>query len=107
MIKNILVLFTVLGLAAVASAKSYSITLYEPSVIGGAELKPGDYTLELKDERVVIKKGKTTGEAPVKVETADSKYSSTTVRYRNGDGKYHIQEIHLGGTNMKLVVSAN
>src|SRR5438552_16433137 len=107
MIRNILVLFTVLGLAAVASAKSYSITLYEPSVIGGAELKPGDYTLELKDEKVVIKKGKQMGEAPVKVETADSKYSTTTVRYRNGDGKYHIQEIHLGGTNMKLVVNAN
>jgi hypothetical protein len=105
MIGKILVLFTVLGLAAVASAKSYSITLYEPSVIGGAELKPGDYKLELKDEKVVIKKGKQMGEAPVKVETADSKYSSTTVRYRNGDGKYHIQEIHLGGTNMKLVVA--
>ena len=50
MIKNILVFFTLLGLAAVASAKSYSITLYEPSVIGGAELKPGDYRLELKNE---------------------------------------------------------
>jgi len=107
MIKNILVLFTVLGLAAVASAKSYSITLYEPSVIGGAELKPGDYILELKDERVVIKKGKQMGEASVKVETADSKFSSTKVCYRNGDGKYHIQEIYLGGTNLKLVVNAN
>ena len=67
------------------------------------ELKPGDYTLELKDEKVVIKKGKQMGEAPVKVETADSKYASTTVRYRNGDGKYRIQEIHLGGTNTKLI----
>lgn len=107
MIRNILVLFTVLGLAAVASAKSYSITLYEPSVIGGAELKPGDYTLELKDEKVLIKKGKQVGEAPVKVETADSKFSSTKVRYRNGDGKYRIQEIYLGGTNMRLVVIPN
>ena len=105
MIKNILVLFTVLGLAAVASAKSYSITLYQPSVIAGMELKPGDYTLELKSEKVVIKRGKAIGEAAVKVETAESKYSSTSVRYRNGDGKYHIQEIHLGGTNMKLVVN--
>jgi hypothetical protein len=104
---KILVLFVALGLAAVASAKSYSITLFEPSIIGGAELKPGDYTLELKDEKVVIRKGKQLGEAPVKVETADSKYPTTTVRYRNGDGKYRIQEIHLGGTNMKLLVSAD
>jgi hypothetical protein len=107
MINRILVLFTVLALAGLASAKSYSITLFEPSVIGGSELKPGEYTLELKDEKVVIKKGKQMGEAAVKVETADSKYSTTSVRYTNGDGRYHIQEIHLGGTNMKLVVTAN
>jgi hypothetical protein len=107
MINRILVLFTVLALAGLASAKSYTITLFEPSVIGGSELKPGEYTLELKDEKVVIKKGKQMGEAAVKVETADSKYSTTSVRYSNGDGKYHIQEIHLGGTNMKLVVTAN
>jgi hypothetical protein len=108
MTKKILVLFTaLLGLVALASAKSYSLTLYEPSLIGGTELKPGDYTLELKNEKVVIRKGKQMGEAPVKVESADNKYSSTTVRYRNGDGKYRIQEIHIGGTNMRLVVSAD
>jgi hypothetical protein len=107
MINRILVLFTVLALAGLASAKSYSLTLFEPSVIGGTELKPGDYTLELKDEKVVIKKGKQMGEAAIKIETADSKYSTTSVRYSNGDGKYHIQEIHIGGTNMKLVVTAN
>lgn len=104
---KILLLLAALVLAVLASAKSYSITLFEPSVIGGMELKPGDYTLELKDERVVIRKGKQVGEAPVKVETADGKYASTTVRYSNGDGKYHIREIHLGGTNMKLMVSAD
>jgi len=106
MSKKILMLFAVLGLAAVASAKSYSIMLFEPSLLGGSELKPGNYTLEMKDEKVIIRAGKHVAEAPVKVETADSKYSSTTVRYRNGDGKYRIQEIHIGGTNLKLVVNA-
>ncbi len=43
MIHRILVIFTVLALAGLASAKSYSITLFEPSVIGGTELKPGNY----------------------------------------------------------------
>ena len=105
MIKKIVVLFTVLGLAMVAGAKSYSITLFQPSVIAGMELKAGDYTLELKDEKVLFKRGKQIGEAAVKVETVESKYASTSVRYRNGDGKYHIQEIHLGGTNMKLVIN--
>jgi hypothetical protein len=108
MTKKILVLFTALvGLVALASAKSYPITLRAPSVIGGTELKPGDYTLELKGEKVVIRKGKQRSEAPVKVENADNKYSATTVRYRNGDGKYHIQEIRIGGTNLKLVVNAD
>ena len=106
MMNKIVVFVAMLALAAVASAKSYSITLYEPSVIGGTELKPGAYSLELKDQKVVIRKGKQMGEAAVKVESADSKFSSTTVRYSNGDGKYHIQEIHLGGTNMKLIVNA-
>jgi hypothetical protein len=105
--KKILVVFVALGMTVIASAKSYSITLFEPSLIGGAELKPGDYVLELKDEKVVIRKGKQIGEAPVKVETADTKYPATTVRYRNGDGKYRIQEIHLGGTSMKLLVSVD
>jgi hypothetical protein len=105
MMNKIVVLVAMLAVAALASAKSYSIKLFEPSVIGGIELKPGDYTLELKDEKVVIRKGKQIGEAPVKVESADTKYSSTTVRYSNGDGRYHIQEIHLGGTNMKLIVN--
>ncbi len=105
MMNKIVVLVAMLAVAALASAKSYSIKLFEPSVIGGTELKPGDYTLELKDEKVVIRKGKQMGEALVKVESADTKYSSTTVRYSNGDGRYHIQEIHLGGTNMKLIVN--
>ena len=105
--KKILVLFTALGLTALASAKSYNITLFEPSLIGGTELKPGEYTLVLKEEKVVLKKGKQMGEAAVKIETADAKYPSTTVRYRNGDGKYRIQEIHLGGTNMKLVINVD
>lgn len=106
MTKKILVLFVVMALAAVAGAKSYSLTLLEPSVMGGTELKPGDYTLELKDEKLVIRKGKYMSEAPVKVENADAKYPTTIVRYDTGDGKYRIKEIHLGGTNMELIVHA-
>ena len=105
MTKKIVLTLATLGMAAIASAKTYSITLFEPSLIGGAELKPGNYSLEVKDQKVVIHHGKQTGEAQVKIEHADNKYSSTTVRYTNGDGKYHIQEIHLGGTDMKLVIA--
>lgn len=102
--KKLLVLTCLLGLS-VAYAKSYHLTLYEKSVLGATELKPGDYTIELKNEQVILKNGKVLAEAPVKVENDSNKYSTTTVRYSNGDGKYKITEIRLGGTNMKLVVN--
>ena len=101
---NKLVLVTgVLALSAMASAKSYSVTLFQPSVVAGAELKPGDYKVDLKDSKAVITNGKQKVEAEVKVESAPEKFGATSVKYQNGDGKYRIQEIRLGGTNTKLV----
>jgi hypothetical protein len=102
MIKKILVLFTCLALAA-AFADTYRVTLFQPSELAGKQLKPGDYKLELKDGKVTLVKGKEVVEAPVKVETSDQKFSATSVRYSNGDGKMKIQEIRLGGTKTKLV----
>jgi hypothetical protein len=89
---------------ALASPKSYNITFFQPSIVGGTELKAGDYRFEVKDQKLVIKHGHETTEANVKVETANSKYPSTTIRYDNADGKYRVQEIHVGGTNMKLLL---
>lgn len=100
--KRIVFVFLVLALA-VASAKTYSVTLFQPSVVGGTELQPGDYKVDVQDSKVVIKSGKTSVESPVKVETAGEKFNATSVRYTNGDGKYRVQEIRLGGTNTKLV----
>ena len=39
----------------------------------------------------------------MKVETADKKFSATSVRYTSGEGRSAIQAIRLGGTNTKLV----
>jgi hypothetical protein len=52
----------------------------------------------------VIKHGHETTEAAVKVESGEAKYSSTTVRYANADGKNKVEEIRVGGTNMKIVL---
>jgi len=100
--KRILFAISVAGLA-LASAKSYSVTLFQPSLFGNTPLAPGDYKVEVVDQKAVIHKGKIQCEAPVKVETSDMKYSGTSVRFSNGDGKMHIQEIHIGGSNTKLV----
>jgi hypothetical protein len=103
MIKKILLSIATLALAVASAASTYRITLYQPSIINGTELKPGEYKLTLTDRKAVITSGKTSVEADVKAETAENKFSSTTVRYRNGDGKYRVEEIRLGGTNTKLV----
>jgi len=104
MMKKLLFAFTVLGLA-LASAKTYRLTFYDPVVVGGAELTPGEYKMEIKNDKVVITDGKHSGEAPVKVEKAESNFTSTSVRYQNADRKFRVNEIRLGGTNLKLVLS--
>jgi hypothetical protein len=103
MARKLLPMFAILALSSVASAKSFSVTLFQPSIVGGAELQPGDYKLDWNESKVVIRNGKKSAEAMVKVETGDQKFNSTSVRYQNGDGKYRIQEIRLGGTKTKLV----
>ena len=90
---------------AFASAKSYTVTFFEPTLIGGTELKAGEYKFEVQEQKIVIKHGKELTEASVKVETVDSKYPATTVRYANADGKNKVEEIRVGGTKMKLVLN--
>jgi hypothetical protein len=101
--KTLLLTFATFGLAIASAATSYKVTLFQPTLIGGKELKPGVYKVEVKDSTAVLSQGKESVEAPVKTETADSKFSNTSVRYRNGDGKYRIEEIRIGGTSTRLV----
>jgi hypothetical protein len=88
---------------SLVNAKTFSLTLFENSTVGGTQLKPGTYKLEVMDQKVIIRNDKQAGEAPIKIENSDTKYSSTTVRYRTDDGRNNIQEIRLGGTKMKIV----
>jgi hypothetical protein len=100
--KRILVAFLFVVLA-LASAKTYNVTLYQPSVVAGTELQAGNYKLDLQQDKIVMSNGKQSVESAVKVEQSESKFGSTTVRYANADGKLRIQEIRLGGTKTKLV----
>ncbi len=103
MVRKFVLGFAVLALA-VASAETYRFTLFQPSVVKGTELRPGAYKLELKDNRIVIAGGGQSVEAAVKVESAEKKFSSTTLRYASSGGKYSIEEINLGGTRTRLVL---
>lgn len=103
MMRKVLLAFGLVALAAVAGAKSYTVNLFVPTMIGSEAFTPGEYKVEVVDQKALIRNGKLHGEFPVKVEENASKYASTTVRYSNNDGKMRVQEIHLGGTKTKLV----
>jgi hypothetical protein len=101
--KKLLLTFATFALAAASAASTYKVTLFQPTIVAGKELKPGVYKVEVKDSTATLSQGKDSVEAQVKTETADTRFASTSVRFRNGDGKYRIEEIRLGGTSTKLV----
>src|SRR5258708_38679706 len=99
-----IVLAGTLGLAvATAGSSSYTIQLSEKAVVAGKELKPGEYKVQVDGDKATIKNSNQTAEATVKVETSDQKFSRSTVRYNNADGKYRVEQIQLGGTKTTLV----
>lgn len=99
MVKTFLFGFATLALAVASAASSYHVTFYQPVMINGAELKPGDYKLELKDKTAVIKQGNTTAEAPVTIQKEAQKYNQTTVRLKG----MQVEDIRLGGTNTRVI----
>lgn len=96
---------SVLTLGALAQAETYHVTLLKPSIVAGKELKPGEYKVEVNNDKAVISHGKDSVETKVKTESADKKYGSTTVRYELEGEKYKVQEIGIGGTKTRLVIS--
>ena len=107
--KKLIVLFALFALVAAiagtvpAIGPSYNVKLLRASVVKGMELKEGEYRLNLGKETATIGNGKVSVEAPVNVETADSKFDSTAIRYTEQAGKSVISEIRVGGTKTKIV----
>jgi hypothetical protein len=56
-------------------------------------------------DKVVLKNGARLVETSVSVQNTDSKNASTSLRLEAENGKMHIKEIRLGGTNTRLVVN--
>ena len=98
-----LILFGTVGLAVASAGSSYTVDLTEKAVVAGKELKPGQYKIQVDGDKATIKSSGQTAEATVKVENGDQKFSRSTVRYNTADGKYHIDQIQLGGTKTTLV----
>ncbi|MFN7992136.1 MAG: hypothetical protein U0Q18_00950 [Bryobacteraceae bacterium] len=101
MVKQVLISFAVLA-ASVASAETFRVTLVEPSIVKGTELKAGECKFDVKDNAVVIAQGRQKVEVPVTVNTVDKKFAGTRILYDTVSGKYSIKEIQIGGTKTKL-----
>jgi hypothetical protein len=102
-IAKLVVCLGTVAMAWASAAKPYEVILNNPAQVSGTELKPGTYKVEVTGDKAMIRGAKQSVECSIKVEENDQKYSATTVRYNVVDGKYRVNEIHLGGTNMKLV----
>lgn len=102
MLYRLTLCLVVLSLAT-ASAATYKVTLFQPSVIQGTELKAGEYKVDVTDQKAVLMNGKTPIELSARVENGEQKFSSTTVRYSEHNGKQSVAEIRLGGSKTKLV----
>ena len=109
MLKKLVLILAVGALIAsagtVPTGTRYKITLLQNAVFQGTELKAGDYQLNLAESKITItnENGKHPLEVPVKVETEDKKFETTTVRFSTTTGKAVVSEIRLGGTKTRLV----
>ena len=99
MIKRAFLLVSVMGLAIASAASNFSLNFYQPTVVNGTTLKVGEAKLELHDNKAVVKQGKTSVEATVKVETSNSKYLYTTVGYKDADNQAVVDELRAIATS--------
>ena len=102
--KKMIFAFAAVMTMAVASASTHTITFYEKANLNGAEFAPGQYRMEINGDKLMIKNGKKTIEAPVTVSNQEQKYANSSVRFKTAEGKNTIQEIRVGGTTMKVKV---
>jgi len=91
--------FVFAATAVLSAANGYNVTFYDPVVVNGTTLKAGDYKLEINADTAILKQGKVTAQAPVKVENSDKKFLTSTVRLNGGQ----LEEIRLGGTHTRVI----
>jgi acetamidase/formamidase len=101
MIRSILML-SLISLASVSAAEKntkFDVNLYQPVVLNGTAFKAGDAKVEIIDGNAVIKQGKLTAQAPVKVELAKEKFLQTRVGYKDSQ----LNDISVGGSNKHIL----
>jgi hypothetical protein len=71
--------------------------------VKGVEFKAGDYRLSIAADKITITSGKNVVDVAGKVETGESKFDTTAIRYVTEGGKAKVSEIRVGGTKTKVL----
>jgi len=100
MLKTFALTLAASAFVAVAATPSYKVSLLENAIVDGKQVKAGDYKVELNGNTATLKHGKNVIEVPAHEETASNKFATTEIQF---DNKNDLQEIHVGGTNTKIV----
>jgi hypothetical protein len=83
------------------------MTLSEQAWVGGNQLQPGDYKIEMQGEKAILIVGKKQIEVAAKMEANEKKFDTTLVVIDGAGGsRPALQEIDFGGTTTRIVFTA-
>ncbi len=90
--------------AAIASAKTYDVSLSNSAKAGSVQLAPGDYKVKVDGSNAIFTGTKThqSFTVPVKIENGNTKYEETALSTSKASGSDKITSIELGGSKTKL-----
>jgi hypothetical protein len=104
MFKNLLFGIALLGMSglAVASAKTYHVTLSETYTVGTTQLRAGDYKLVVNESAAALEDEHGKVEANGTLENEAQKFDETAVVSNNANGTPQLKAIELGGTRLQI-----
>ncbi len=94
--------FATLALAVASAASKYTVNLADTTWVGDKQLKAGQYKVEIQGDQAVFESGKEKIQVPATVEKSDRKFPYTELDASNS----RLREIHVGGTNTKIVIKS-
>jgi len=87
----------------VFAAKSYDLTIVQPTKVAGVELTKGSYTVRVEGDKAIFAGHNKEFAVPVKIETgAAKKFGYTSVESSRKSGEDTIKLIHLSGSTTTL-----
>jgi hypothetical protein len=103
--KKLLLGACVFSLGIASAASSFHVRIVDPTWVGQSQLKPGEYEVRVDGDKVTFKQGKTIVAVSAKVETSASKFSDTQMDVKTVNGQAKLQELDLGGTKSKIMLT--